>query len=134
MIAEAPNKCGDGLIVVDVGDGYLCFQEAADVVTQWLIWIVSDFLQIVFVPELLTSGHVVINKSLPKLSLGVDGAFPQAKEPLVSRLVNDHRQVVGHNIFIPSHCLDSDLIQCYPLLGVGLSVISVQVLELEVFG
>jgi hypothetical protein len=33
MIAEAPNKCGDGLIVVDVGDGYSCFQEAADVVT-----------------------------------------------------------------------------------------------------
>jgi hypothetical protein len=90
MIVEAPNKCGDGLIVVDVGDGYPCFQEAADVVTQRLIWIVFDFLQIIFVLELLTSGHVVINKSLHELSPGVDGAFPQAKVPLVSRLVNDH--------------------------------------------
>jgi hypothetical protein len=91
MIAEAPDKHGDGLIVVDVGDGYTCLREATDVVTQWVVWIVSDFLQIIFVAELLTSVHVVINKSLPELSLGVDGAFPQAKEPLVCRLVDDHR-------------------------------------------
>jgi hypothetical protein len=44
MIAEAPNKCKDGLIVVDDGDGYPCLREAADVVTQRLIRIVSDFL------------------------------------------------------------------------------------------
>jgi hypothetical protein len=56
-----------------------------------LIWIVSNFLQIVFVAELLASGLVVINKSLPELSLGVDGVFSQAKEPLVCRLVDDHR-------------------------------------------
>jgi hypothetical protein len=42
---------------------------------QWLVWIVSDFLQIVFVVGLLASGYVVINKSLPELSPGVDGAF-----------------------------------------------------------
>jgi hypothetical protein len=83
MIAEAPDKHGDGFIVVDVGDGYPCFQEAVDVVMQRLVWIVSDFLQIVFVVGLLTSGHVVINKGLPELSPGVDGAFPQVKEPLV---------------------------------------------------
>jgi hypothetical protein len=91
MIAEAPDKHKDGLIVVDVEDGYLCLREAADVVTQRLVWIVSDFLQIVFVVGLLTSGHVVINKILPKLSPGVDGAFPQAKEPLLCRLIDDHR-------------------------------------------
>jgi hypothetical protein len=48
-------------------------------------------------------------------------------------LVDDHRQVVGHNIFVPSRCSDSDLVQRYPLLGVSLSIISVQVMELEVF-
>jgi hypothetical protein len=91
MIAEALDKRRDGLIIVDVGDGYPCLREVVDVVTQRLVWIVSDFLQIVFVVGLLASGHVVINESLPELSLGVDGAFPQAKEPLVCRLVDDHR-------------------------------------------
>jgi hypothetical protein len=133
MIEEAPDKRGDGLIIVDVGDGYPCLRKATDAVMQWLVWIVSDFLQIVFVVRLLISGHVVINKSLPKLSLGVDGAFSKAKEPLVCRLIDDHKQVVGHNIFIASHCSDNDLIQCYPLLGVGLSVICIQIVELEVF-
>jgi hypothetical protein len=132
MIVEAHDKHGDGLIVVDVGDGYPCLRDVADVVTQRLVWIVSNFLQIVFVARLLTSGHVVIDKTLPELSPGVDGAFPQAKEPLVCRLVYDHGQVVIHNIFVPSRCPDSDLVQCYPLLGVGLSIISVQVMELEV--
>jgi hypothetical protein len=76
MIVEALDKRKDGLIIVDVGDGYPCLREAADVVTQWLVWIVSDFLQIIFVVGLLASGYVVINKSLPELSPGVDGAFP----------------------------------------------------------
>jgi hypothetical protein len=75
MIAEVADKHRDGLIVVDVGDGYPCLQKAMDVVTQRLVWIVSNFLQIVFVVGLLTSGHVVVNKSLPELSPGVDGAF-----------------------------------------------------------
>jgi hypothetical protein len=132
MIAKAHDKHGDGLIVVDLRDGYPCLRDAADVVTQRLVWIVSDSLQIVFVARMLTSGHVVIDKTLPVLSLGVDGAFLQAKEPLVCRLVYDHRQVVIHNIFVPSRCLDNDLVQCYPLLGVGLSIINVQVMELEV--
>jgi hypothetical protein len=133
MIAEATDKHGDGLIVVDVGDGYPFLQDAMDVVTQRLIWIVSDFLQIIFVARLLTSGHVVINKSLPELSPGVDGAFLQAKEPLVCRLIDDHRQVVGHTMFVASRCSDSDLVQCYPLLGVGFSIICIHVVELEVF-
>jgi hypothetical protein len=34
MIVEAPDKHEDGLIIVDVGDGYLCLREAVDVVTQ----------------------------------------------------------------------------------------------------
>jgi hypothetical protein len=38
---------------------------------QWLIWVVSDFPQIIFFAGLLTSGHVVIDKSLPELSLGL---------------------------------------------------------------
>jgi hypothetical protein len=133
MIVEAPDKHEDGLIIVDVGDGYPCLREATNVVTHRLIWIVFDFLQIVFVAGLLTSGHVVIDKSLSELSPGVDGAFLQAKEPLVCRLIDDHRQVVGHNIFVASRYSDSDLVQYYPRLGVGLSVICIQVMELEVF-
>jgi hypothetical protein len=68
-MAEVSDKRGDSFIVVDVRDGYPCFQEAADVVAQWFIWIVSNFIQIIFVARLLTSGHVVIDESPPELSL-----------------------------------------------------------------
>jgi hypothetical protein len=110
MVAEASDKHGDSFIVVDVRDGYLCFREVANVVTQWFIWIVSDFLQIILVAGLLTSCHVVIDESPPELSPGINGAFPQAEEPLVHRLVDDHRQVIGHHIFIAMHCSNSDFV------------------------
>jgi hypothetical protein len=91
MVAEASDKRGDSLIAVNVRDGYSRFREAADVVTQWFVRIVYDFLQIIFVVELLTSGHIIVNKSPPELHPGVYGAFPQAKKPLVRGLVDDHR-------------------------------------------
>jgi hypothetical protein len=91
MVAEASDKCRDSFITVDVRDGYLRLQEATDVVAQRFVWIVSDFFQIILVVGLLTSGHVIVNKSPPELSLGVDGAFPQVEKPLVRRLVDDHR-------------------------------------------
>jgi hypothetical protein len=62
MVAEASDEHGDSFITVNVRDGYPCFREAADVVTQWLIWIVSNFLQIILVAGLLTSGHVVVDE------------------------------------------------------------------------
>jgi hypothetical protein len=74
---------------------------------QRFIQIVSDFLQIILVARLLTSGHIIINKSPPKMHLGVDGAFPQAEKPLVHRMVDDHRQIVGHHIFITMCCSDA---------------------------
>jgi hypothetical protein len=107
MVAEAPDKRRDGFIAIDVGDGYPCFREAADVVMQWFIRIVSDFLQIILVAGLLTSGHIIINRSPPKLRPGVDGAFPQAEKPLVHGLVDDHRQIVGHHIFIAMCCSEA---------------------------
>jgi hypothetical protein len=76
MVAEASNERGDSFIAIDVRDGYPCFHEGADVVTQRFIWIVFDFLQIVPVAKLLTSGYVVFDESLLDLSLDVDGAFP----------------------------------------------------------
>jgi hypothetical protein len=110
MVAEASDECKDSFITVDVRDGYLCFREAADVVTQRFVWIVSDFLQIVLVVGLLASGHVVVDESPPELSLGVDGAFPQAEESLVHRLVDDHRQIIGHHIFIAMRCSNGDFV------------------------
>jgi hypothetical protein len=103
-----------------------------DVVVQRFIWIVSDFFQIILVARLLTSGHVVVDESPLELSLGVDGAFPQAEEPLVRRLVDDHRQVIGHHVFITVRCSDYDFIQDYPLFGIGLPVVGVQIVELEI--
>jgi hypothetical protein len=58
MVAEASDKHGDGFIAVDIRDGYPCFREAADVVAQQIVRIVSDFLQIILVAGLLTSGHI----------------------------------------------------------------------------
>jgi hypothetical protein len=57
MVAEASDKRRDGFIAVDITDGYPCFREAADVVMQRFIRIVSDFLQIILVAGLLTSGQ-----------------------------------------------------------------------------
>jgi hypothetical protein len=110
MVVEASDERGDSFIAVDVRDGYLRFKEATDVVAQWFIWIVSNFLQIVLVVGLLTSSHVIIDESPPELSPGVDGAFPQAKEPLVRRLVDDRRQVIGHHVFIAVRYSDSDFV------------------------
>jgi hypothetical protein len=49
MVAEASDERGDSFITIDVRDGYPYFREVADVATQWFIWIVSDFLQIILV-------------------------------------------------------------------------------------
>jgi hypothetical protein len=43
------------------------------------------------------------------------------------------RQIIGHHIFIAMCCLNSDFIQCYPLFGIGLPIIGIQIVELEVF-
>jgi hypothetical protein len=91
MVAEASNKREDSLIAVNVRDGYPRLREAADIVVQQFVWIFCDFLQIILVAGLLTSGHIIVNKSPPELRLGVDGAFPQAEKPLVHGLVDDHR-------------------------------------------
>jgi hypothetical protein len=132
MVAEASNEHGDSFVIVDVRDGYPCFREATDVVAQRFIWIVSNFLQIVLVAGLLTSGHVIVDESPPELSLGVDGAFPQAEEPLVCRLIDDHRKVISHDVFIAVRYSDRDFVQCYPLFGISLPFVSVQVMELEI--
>jgi hypothetical protein len=79
------------------------------IVAQQFVWIVSSFLQIILVAGLLTSGHVVVDENPPELSLGVDGAFPHAEEPLVHRLVDDHRQVIGHHVFVVVRCSDNNL-------------------------
>jgi hypothetical protein len=132
MVAEASDKRGDGFIAIDIGDGYSRFQEAVDVAVQWFVRIVSDFLQIIHVAGLLTTGHIIVNKSPPELRLGVDGAFPQAEKPLVHELVDDHRQIVGHHIFIAMCCSDNNFIKRYPLFGISLPVICVEIVELEV--
>jgi hypothetical protein len=77
MVAEASDKRGDSFIAVNVMDGYPCFQEAVDIVSQQFVWIVSDFL-LILVAGLLTSGHVIVDEGPPELSPGGDGAFPQA--------------------------------------------------------
>jgi hypothetical protein len=91
MVAKAFDKREDGFIIVDVRDGYPCFREATDIVAQRFVRVVSDFIQIILVAGLLTSGHIIVNKSPPELRPGIDGAFPQAKKPLVCGLVDDHR-------------------------------------------
>jgi hypothetical protein len=125
MVVEASDKRGDSFIAVDVRDGYLRLREAEDVVMQWFVWIVFDFLQIILVAGLLISGHVIVNESPTELSPGVDGAFPQAEKPLVHRLVDDHRQIIDHHIFIAMCCSDNDFVQRYPLFRIGLPIIGV---------
>jgi hypothetical protein len=81
---------------------------------------------------LLRSGHIIVNKSPLELRLGVDGAFPQAEKPLVHRLVDDHRQIVGHHIFIAMCCSYNNFIERYPLFRISLPIICVNIMELEV--
>jgi hypothetical protein len=49
MVVETFDEHEDIFITIDVRDGYPHFQEMTNVVKQWFIWIVSDFLQIVLV-------------------------------------------------------------------------------------
>jgi hypothetical protein len=41
-------------------------------------------------------------------------------------------QVIGHHVFIAVRCSDSDFIQCYPLFGISLPIVGVQIVELEI--
>jgi hypothetical protein len=99
---------------------------------QRIVRIVSDFLQIILVAGLLTSGHIIVNKRPPELRPGVNGAFPHVEKSLVCGLVDDHRQIVGHHIFNAMCCSDNNFIKRYPLFGISLPIICVKIVELEV--
>jgi hypothetical protein len=103
MVAEASNEHGDSFIIVDVRDGYPCFREATDVVAQRFIWIVSNFLQIILVARMLTSGHVIVDESPPKLSLGVT---PQ----VFSSIIALHYMSISMHHFMLCHMVATNVI------------------------
>lgn len=73
---KAVDEGIDSFIGGDVGDGEPHVREALDVVTQRLILVVSDFLQVVLGAGLLAGSHEVVNESPFELGPRVDGVLP----------------------------------------------------------
>lgn len=62
----------------------------------------------------------------------MDRVLLQIEEPLVGRLIDDHRQVVGHHEFVASCCSDGDLVSRQPLYRIVVAVVRRHLVDLEV--
>ena len=59
-----------------------------------------DPLQIILVARLIVGCDEIIDESLAKLLLGINRIFLQAKYPLMTCLVENDREVVGHDVLV----------------------------------
>jgi hypothetical protein len=75
-------------------------QESSDVIAQRLVFPVPYSHEVVLVPRLLAGGDEIVDKCLAKFFLGVERVLGQAKEPLMTSLVEDNWKVVSHDVLI----------------------------------
>ena len=68
-------------------------------------------LQIILGARLLTHGHVVLDEDPFEVIPRSDGVLPQAKKPVVRRLVEHDRQVVCHDVFTSTRSSHYDLVK-----------------------
>ena len=61
---------------------------------------------------LLVGGHVVLSEDLLEVVLRSDGVLPQAKEPIVHRLVEHDGQIICHHIIASAYGSHGNLIEC----------------------
>jgi len=68
--------------------------------------------QVILGAWLLTGGHVVLGEDLLEVVPRSDGVLPQAKEPVVCRLVNHDGQIICHHIFAFACGPHGDFVEC----------------------
>ena len=89
-----------GLVVGNFQDFKTHIRESSDVIAQRLVFLVPYPLEVVLVPRLLAGSDEIVDKRLAQFFLGVERVLGQAQEPLVSSLVEDYWEVVGHVVLI----------------------------------
>ena len=62
MVMESSGESGDGLAVLDVGNGVPCFGETPDVALQRFPSGLMEFFQIIFCARLLACCHIIFDK------------------------------------------------------------------------
>ena len=68
-------------------------------------------LQVVLGAGLLACSHVVLGEDLFEVIPRSDGVLPQARKPVVHRLVEHDRHVVCHDIFTSTCSSHGDLVE-----------------------
>ena len=76
-------------------------RESSDVVAQGLVFPVPYPLEVVLVPRLLPGSDEIVDKRLALFFLGIERVFRQAQETLMTTLVEDDWEVVGHDVLVP---------------------------------
>ena len=82
------------------GDHDAHLREMPDVLAQWLIFSISNTLQIVFVAWLFTSSNEVVNEGLLELLPRVEIVRRQADQPLVTCMTHSDWEVVRHDVLV----------------------------------
>ena len=75
-------------------------RESSDVIAQRFVFSVPYSLEVVLVPRLLAGSDEIVDKCLAQFFLGVERVLGQAKEPLMTSLVEDNWKVVSHDVLI----------------------------------
>jgi len=75
-------------------------QESSDVIAQRLVFPVPYPLEVILVPRLLVGSDEIVDKLLAQFFLGVERFLGQAQEPLMTSLVEDDWEVIGHDVLV----------------------------------
>ena len=67
-------------------------------------------LQVILGARLLAGSHVIISEDFLEVVPRPDGVLPQAKEPVICRLVKHDGKIVRHDVFVPTHGFDGNLV------------------------
>jgi len=92
-----------GLVMRNFRDFKTHIRESSDVIVQRFVFPVPYPLEVVLVPRLLAGSDEVVDKCLAQFFLGIERVFGQAKETLMTSLVEDNWEVVSHDVLI-SYC------------------------------
>ena len=100
MEAETSDESFDCLVVGDLWDLDAHLREASDVLAQWLIFAISNSLQIIFVSGLFASSNEVVDECLPELLPRIKVVRRQAGQPLVACMADGDWEVIRHDVLV----------------------------------
>ena len=75
-------------------------QEASNVLAQWLIFAISNPLQIIIVVGLFASSNEVVDECLLEVLPRIKVVCRQADQPLVACMADDNWEVIRHDVLV----------------------------------